>query len=62
MDPDTGGGFGVKKVAAVEALRAGRRRVTLAALNGRYKPSVIEVASDAELRAMAELVGVLAAG
>jgi transcriptional regulator with XRE-family HTH domain len=62
VDPDTGGAFGVKKVAAVEATRAGRRRVTLAALNGRYKPSVIEVASDAELRAMAELVGVLAAG
>jgi uncharacterized protein len=59
VDPDTGGSFAVKKIAAVESLRSGRRLVTLAPLNGRYKPHIIEVSEAEELRPVAELVAVL---
>jgi transcriptional regulator with XRE-family HTH domain len=57
VDPDTGSSFGVKRIAAVDTLRPGRRRVT--PLNGRYKPSVIEVSQDEELRPIAEFLAVL---
>ncbi len=59
VDADTGASFAVKKIAAIDTLRSGRRRITLAALNGRYKPTIIEVSDDEEFRPVAELVAVL---
>jgi hypothetical protein len=57
VNPGAGGSF--RKFAAVRVSQSRRRRITLASLNGRYRPVTLELSRDVALRFVAELVTVL---